>query len=869
MANHGPTLTAGRFPRVVTVVKRADDEPAEPSTTAPVVQPEPSWAADQYLELPAVMEPNKPYPVGELIDTPFGSQQRFVISRRWFYKDKVTGEPVTINWPELYVALGRHGAVPDITDKRHYEGREAKWMGFLYPQPHAGPNMYRRSYGAGGNTGEPPRMVNPKTGNPLKVVGQLKGVYKDTIPCDARCFYAKGSNCECSCGGQNHGAGHDASPHATGGTRALTERGGPGSGHFSHEGRPGEVGGSQPGDQPPASEKGGTSSEAKAPAGGGEQGAKPAAGGEAQAPKPGMFVPGTEPAKGDTPEQRQEKLETLRWAGLADLPDALKEEGNRLNDKYEVELTGYERNVLAQYSVLHRALVENLVGKGASEEDAGQKATAILKENLPELSDTVVKTVRSLNTREANIQASHAKAKELGYENYYTNQYTGEPIEIVDPEDAVFTGREKAIFNLQLATAMEANKVMDPNDLTLGQMREAFAGTSLQDKINSLYPAEQAGKKVREFAAEDEKPKAEAVERGGPGSGHHGHAGRPGKQGGSLPSGGGASPLKRNVKMKLEREGYGVQFIDDNGDLKGTGWYRRLEAAQADMDEWMATGRYTPKPGMFHSGIPYKRIKVDSLELSRAQRNFLLREMGGSTEFDYPELWKQLQAGNTITGVEVLDDLYTHVEGVIDRVDFGDKDPQAYRDRAKARQIVEAMEKAPPAAADFHSAKMPAFSIEREEDNYWGAPTGFRIGDKRYGPDELGKMFSDQPDMPETDRELAIRQVAKKPTKKAVGDVLQWSTSRYNEYSKEQAVSIARKILAEGTERMVLTAGSYTPSTAMTGSDYLVNGPEGYIAVGSDGVKGFVEAKRYYFQKPKPGVAKSLVARYSRRLVGK
>jgi hypothetical protein len=367
-----------------------------------------------------------------------------------------------------------------------------------------------------------------------------------------------------------------------------------------------------------------------------------------------------------------------------------------------------------------------------------------------------------------------------------------------------------------------------------------------------------------------------------------------------------------------------------------------------------------------------KRIKVESLELSRAQRNFLLREMFGSTEADYPELWKQLQAGSTITGAEVLDDLYAHVEGVIDRVDYGDKDPQAYRDRTKARTIIEAMETAPKPAdfhsapskgvkryrvgtlngekveivhrprtsvadasksqdylihgdriypldtdrmmfktlrdllpvgymtprvtvkdwepfideanrrghhlpIDFHSAKMPAYNIEREEDNYWGAPTGFRIGDKRYGLDELGKMFGDQPGIPETDRELAIRQVAKKPTKKAIGDVLQWSTSRYNDYSKAQAVDIARKTLAEGKERRILSAGSYTPATSMTGSDYLVNGPEGYIAVGSggtqelgeEGIEGFVEQKRYYFRQPKPSVAKSLVARYSRRLVGK
>jgi hypothetical protein len=114
-------------------------------------------------------------------------------------------------------------------------------------------------------------------------------------------------------------------------------------------------------------------------------------------------------------------------------------------------------------------------------------------------------------------------------------------------------------------------------------------------------------------------------------------------------------------------------------------------------------------------------------------------------------------------------------------------------------------------------------------------------------------------------------------SKSNVGRVMQWSSSRYNQLSKEQAVDDAHGLLAAGKGKRVFNTGSYTPATAMTGSDYLVNGEEGYIATGTggtwelgeQGVEGFVEAKRYYFQKPKPGVAKSLVARYSRRLVGK
>ena len=35
--------------------------------------------------------------------------------------------------------------------------------------------------------------------------GQLKGYVKPEQPCDARCTGARGHNCECSCGGANHG----------------------------------------------------------------------------------------------------------------------------------------------------------------------------------------------------------------------------------------------------------------------------------------------------------------------------------------------------------------------------------------------------------------------------------------------------------------------------------------------------------------------------------------------------------------------------------------------------------------------------------------------------------------------------------------
>ena len=38
----------------------------------------------------------------------------------------------------------------------------------------------------------------------------IKGIRNDAIKCDARCENAKGHNCECSCGGKNHGRSYAA-----------------------------------------------------------------------------------------------------------------------------------------------------------------------------------------------------------------------------------------------------------------------------------------------------------------------------------------------------------------------------------------------------------------------------------------------------------------------------------------------------------------------------------------------------------------------------------------------------------------------------------------------------------------------------------
>ena len=39
---------------------------------------------------------------------------------------------------------------------------------------------------------------------------EMRGVKRDDVKCDARCTGAKGHNCECQCGGKNHGSAHDS-----------------------------------------------------------------------------------------------------------------------------------------------------------------------------------------------------------------------------------------------------------------------------------------------------------------------------------------------------------------------------------------------------------------------------------------------------------------------------------------------------------------------------------------------------------------------------------------------------------------------------------------------------------------------------------
>lgn len=42
--------------------------------------------------------------------------------------------------------------------------------------------------------------------NRMMAYGVVKGIFKPDHKCDVRCTSARGHNCECACGGENHGA---------------------------------------------------------------------------------------------------------------------------------------------------------------------------------------------------------------------------------------------------------------------------------------------------------------------------------------------------------------------------------------------------------------------------------------------------------------------------------------------------------------------------------------------------------------------------------------------------------------------------------------------------------------------------------------
>ena len=146
---------------------------------------------------------------------------------RWFYREPNKGQVYTVDYP-VHVTVHHTGGVE--VGGRYYYPRSTKTLNYgqyvSNPDLRGGPGWHYVS-------DRSPNFISPLTGNTLYGRPMTARLNPD-IGCTASCMNAKRDECECSCGGANHGAGH------------LVQRGGEGSGHFGHKGRPGQVGGSLP-----------------------------------------------------------------------------------------------------------------------------------------------------------------------------------------------------------------------------------------------------------------------------------------------------------------------------------------------------------------------------------------------------------------------------------------------------------------------------------------------------------------------------------------------------------------------------------------------------------------------------------------------
>lgn len=79
--------------------------------------------------------------------------------------------------PSVRKQVDLYDVIWTTTDGRQYRGQQP-------PAEHCG------------------RCTRLTAGNPVR------GRYSAHKTCDARCIYARGADCECSCAGANHGAGH-------------------------------------------------------------------------------------------------------------------------------------------------------------------------------------------------------------------------------------------------------------------------------------------------------------------------------------------------------------------------------------------------------------------------------------------------------------------------------------------------------------------------------------------------------------------------------------------------------------------------------------------------------------------------------------
>lgn len=295
-------------------------------------------------------------------------------------------------------------------------------------------------------------------------------------------------------------------------------RGGPGSGHFGHEGRPGELGGSLPSTGP----TGQTDFQGR-PLGADRQ----IKGGNLTSQEAAIFDLALEHPFGgfDAAEIDAEALENLERAGLVKALPRIFKSSPRI---YQVTTAG--KDVQTQLFHVRRRI--------AREIEAQTRALPMAGETVDGLQ------VRKEVPNTASISASLSDWEELpGIRRVSMGAFQHGSDK---PRFATVNDRHRAE---SLAQAIRSNRWIDPlivvydRDPTGPYILE---GATRFDALRLLD-----ARALPALVVLDRDPDTGLIARGGPGSGHFGHEGRPGEVGGSLPSG--DAPLGRSELMPVAR----------------------------------------------------------------------------------------------------------------------------------------------------------------------------------------------------------------------------------------------------------------------------------------------------------------------------
>ena len=266
------------------------------------------------------------------------------------------------------------------------------------------------------------------------------------------------------------------------------QRGGPGSGHFGHAGRPGEVGGS--------------------------------------APSSGQGV-----AEGEAPYGTEGKKRIVRIISVRDTRDYDDSSGewkpipgtgeehycDRCGKVHEIHATVEledESYCVVGTTCARAEFSEQLRKRMASKVRAAKRLRVLelemaeKKKNQQEW-DSALAEVRGLSLPEVTFEED--------------TSFQGRPLKKARMGDAAIHFSIQDTFNDERRkTLINSWQMKRMNELGFGSVRPHFDKVKYEKDI------------ARTLATLERE---DVIERGGPGSGHHGHAGRPGEVGGSLPSG--------------------------------------------------------------------------------------------------------------------------------------------------------------------------------------------------------------------------------------------------------------------------------------------------------------------------------------------